>query len=224
MKKAMFISGLMVLVVAIGFAAGGQEGEAGTDEPVRLRATHWQAQQANIDAFEMAAEEFNRRFDNATAEFEHIAYQAYWQRMPAMAAAGELPDILQNTTINKYALGPSGALEDLLPWIESDSEMSDKWDQFTEGVKNAVRYEDQVIMLPYGFASSVLLYNRDMFDEAGIDYPDADYTWEQLLEDAQALTLRDENDVVTQWGFSTGFGMHVHHAGGLPNWILQAGG
>jgi multiple sugar transport system substrate-binding protein len=37
----------------------------------------------------------------------------------------------------------------------------------------------------------VLFYNQELFDEAGLDYPDPSWTWEDELEAAQALTDAD---------------------------------
>ncbi len=43
--------------------------------------------------------------------------------------------------------------------------------------------------LPYGGAiGKVLLFRRDRFDEAGLRYPDADWTWDDLLAAARALS------------------------------------
>src|SRR5699024_4712817 len=53
--------------------------------------------------------------------------------------------------------------------------------------------------LPWTLAYNIMYYNKDMFDEAGIDYPSNDWTLEDFNETAKELTIRD-GDTVSQWG------------------------
>lgn len=41
---------------------------------------------------------------------------------------------------------------------------------------------------PKDFSTMALQYNKDLFDAAGLDYPTADWTWDDLYEAAAALT------------------------------------
>ena len=53
---------------------------------------------------------------------------------------------------------------------------------------DALRNADGALMaLPYRTDRFVLYYNRDMFDAAGIAYPDADMTWDALVDTALQL-------------------------------------
>ena len=55
--------------------------------------------------------------------------------------------------------------------------------------------------MPYAFVMSVLHYNKDMFDAAGVAYPTDDWTWDELLEAAKALTKDFDGDgKIDQWG------------------------
>ncbi|HEX2622420.1 MAG TPA: ABC transporter substrate-binding protein [Phototrophicaceae bacterium] len=42
--------------------------------------------------------------------------------------------------------------------------------------------------VPKDFSTLALFYNKDAFDAAGLDYPTADTTWDELYADAEALT------------------------------------
>lgn len=49
--------------------------------------------------------------------------------------------------------------------------------------------EKRLWMMPYGGTlGKVLLYRKDLFDEKGLDYPTADWTWDDLYEAARRLT------------------------------------
>jgi len=49
--------------------------------------------------------------------------------------------------------------------------------------------KQQVWALPYGGAlGKVLLYRKDLLDEAGIDYPDSNWTWDDLLQASRKVS------------------------------------
>lgn len=55
----------------------------------------------------------------------------------------------------------------------------------------------------YGFPSNVfadgIWYHKDMFDKAGIPYPPRTWTWEQFLDVAKKMTVRDARGRVAQY-------------------------
>ncbi|MBU1910716.1 MAG: extracellular solute-binding protein, partial [Verrucomicrobia bacterium] len=59
--------------------------------------------------------------------------------------------------------------------------------------------------LPYGGAlGRVLLYRKDLFDEAGLAYPTKNWTWEDLVRAARALTQPE----LGRYGLAMGRGKH----------------
>lgn len=63
----------------------------------------------------------------------------------------------------------------------------------------------RVWALPYGGAlGRVLLYRKDLFDEAGLPYPTKDWTWEDMIHAARALTHPE----VGRYGLAMGRGKH----------------
>lgn len=93
--------------------------------------------------------------------------------------------------------GASGLLLDLRPLIEADSTF-DRADFYP----NALEYFESdggIWGLPTALNFNVIFYNKDAFDAAGHDYPQAGWSWEDLLTAAKATTVRDGSEV-TQWG------------------------
>jgi ABC-type glycerol-3-phosphate transport system substrate-binding protein len=74
---------------------------------------------------------------------------------------------------------------------------------------------------PFAFVVTVLYYNQDAFDAAGIDYPSEDgWTWEEFLATAQALTIDNDDDgVIDQYGFWF-YGRYAH----IESWVYNNGG
>jgi multiple sugar transport system substrate-binding protein len=75
-------------------------------------------------------------------------------------------------------------------------------DGFYPQTLTAYKTADGYYGLPRDFQTIVLFYNKDMFDAAGVDYPTADWTYDDLLAAAKKLTLDTDNDgKVDQYGF-----------------------
>ena len=47
--------------------------------------------------------------------------------------------------------------------------------------------------VPGNFSNVVLIYNKDLFDQAQIEYPNDDWTWDDALKAAGAIRALDEN-------------------------------
>jgi len=80
----------------------------------------------------------------------------------------------------------------------------------------------------YGIPNEVSIYacytNNDMFKAAGLD-PDKDFpkTWEDMLDVAQKLTIRDASGKMTQQGFDFDWGaaswMFLEYGAMCANWV-----
>jgi ABC-type glycerol-3-phosphate transport system substrate-binding protein len=65
-------------------------------------------------------------------------------------------------------------------------------DDFYPSLREAFTYDGTFYCPPKDFSTLALQYNIDMFDAAGLDHPDEDWTWEDLEEAAAALTNADD--------------------------------
>lgn len=61
-------------------------------------------------------------------------------------------------------------------------------------------YEDQIYSIPFQRSTIIMYYNKDAFRAAGLDPEAPPTTWEEMVEYAKKLTVRDEAGNVTQWG------------------------
>ncbi|WP_417682728.1 ABC transporter substrate-binding protein [Roseibium sp.] len=93
------------------------------------------------------------------------------------------------------------ALEDVTELAKSD----DIYDDFLPGFLSTCISDDRLYGLPYQPSTPVLYYNKDAFAQAGV--ATAPETWDELLEVAKALTVR-ENDELKRWGLTIGGGWH----------------
>jgi ABC-type glycerol-3-phosphate transport system substrate-binding protein len=98
--------------------------------------------------------------------------------------------------------GPAGFLLDLSLFIEADRGPTDE--DFLPGLLERFRWKGGTWGLPAGVNLYIIVYNRAAFEEASVEPPAQDWTWEDLLNKAIQLTER-EGDEVTRYGFADFF-------------------
>ena len=192
------IAAAAVLAATTALAACGGNEEGGGDGPVALTMTVWGGdldKQTYGERLELAEKEF----PNIDIKLELIP-DAYDQKLQTRVAGGNAPDIIQLAeSVNVYA--SKGQLIDLAPaFEEADIDLND---QFGEAYASIFQSDGKLWAAPDRAGAMVLYYNKDHFDEAGLEYPSADWTWDDFRSAAQKLTKRD-GDKVTQWGFAAG--------------------
>ena len=64
------------------------------------------------------------------------------------------------------------------------------------------RFDGKLQGFPYGVDLTFIVYNKDLFDDAGVSYPHEDWTVEEFIETAKRLTLDSDGDGrVDQYGY-----------------------
>src|SRR5690606_23390889 len=104
------------------------------------------------------------------------------------------PDVAFLFPVPSYAA--TGVLEPLDSYIEaSDYNLEDYW----PGLLESAMYDDSVYGLPRDIGLEVLYYNKDIFDEVGLEYPTEDWTWDDLLAAAEQLTVVESSGRVSRY-------------------------
>jgi multiple sugar transport system substrate-binding protein len=114
--------------------------------------------------------------------------RGFANRVFAAIAAGEGPDIWYHYYATDIAT--QGFLEDLTPYVEA-SGVADQW--FPSAQQRAV-YDGKYYGVPRDAVSGLVFYNKDIFDAAGVTYPENDWTVSEFRELANQFT-DIENDM-----------------------------
>ena len=72
--------------------------------------------------------------------------------------------------------------------ITDDEELTAKKDQYAPSLLEGFTVNDSLYGLPNGTQTMVVYYNKHMFDDAGLEYPQDGWTWDQFRETAEKLT------------------------------------
>lgn len=134
------------------------------------------------------------------AEIQVITWNEYWTLLEAGASGGSLPDVfwMHSNQAQKYM--ENGLLLDLTDKIAA----SDKIDlaNYYPDIVSLYTSGGKQYAMPKDIDTIALWYNKTMFDEAGLAYPDDTWTWETLYETAKKLTKDDGS----QYGYAANTG------------------
>ena len=90
------------------------------------------------------------------------------------------------------------AVLDVQPLLDADATFPR--DDYPTALLDLFRYAGGLYGLPDGLTTRVLFYNQELFDAAGVAYPNADWTMDDFAAAAEALTGGDATD--RQYGFA----------------------
>lgn len=132
-----------------------------------------------IDVFE--AENPDIQINYTTADFG-----SYFTKLQTDFAAGNPPDVFELNYENFVTFAARDTLLDVGPYVAASENIGG--DTFYPAALDAFAYDGTQYGLPITFSTVMLFYNKDMFDAAGLDYPDESWTWDDVIAAAQALT------------------------------------
>lgn len=132
-------------------------------------------------------EKFNSEHPNIQVNMTLLPSAGYDERMQTTLGAGQgAPDVALFWNTNWY---PQAL--DLTEFIEADPDIDPE--MYLPGFWNTrVVWNDEIVGLPLGVGANFVMYNKDMFDAAGAEYPEADWTPEDYIAKVQELSNPDK--------------------------------
>lgn len=154
------------------------------EEPVTLRYGLWDSNQE--PAIREIADAFEAQNPDIKIEIEVTPWKEYWTNLETSAIGGSAPDVfwMNGPHVTQYARG--GMIMDLNELIANSETVSK--DDYPASLIGLYTVDDGWYGMCKGFDSGAIWYNKALFDEAGIEYPTSDWTWEEFIETATALT------------------------------------
>ena len=124
---------------------------------------------------------FNASQDEYEASHVYVPFADYEKQLTLGIASGELPDLVILDGCSMASFIQLGLFGDI-----SDADIN--WDEYMEGPMESTMLDGKHYGIPFATNCTALFYNKDLFDAAGIDYPDENTTWDEFHEMAKALT------------------------------------
>lgn len=186
-------------LAACGSPGSGGSGGAEAKGPVTLTMTAWGGD-VDKKVYQQRLALAHKKYPNITVKLQMSpGGEDYNQKVSTAIAGGKGPDILELAEQT-----PAFASKNQILPLDDNVQRSklDLAKSFGATTAKIFAYEGKQYAIPDRSGAMVLYYNKKMFDAAGLDYPTADWSWDDLLQASRKLTIR-EGEKVSQWGFAT---------------------
>ena len=180
------------------------------DEKIKISYGMWDENQLQVHR--KIINEFETRNPDIEVEIRVVPWGDYWKWLQAILEGGEAHDVFWMNAPNFSVYVAKGVLLSLQSTISEDGIVLKNYPQ---GLVDMYSYNGDIYGIPKDFDTIALYYNKDLFDAAGVDYPDDTWTWDELKKTAKMLTSDD------QWGFAAPI---TEDQAGYWNLIFQNGG
>ena len=182
MKK--IVSLLLTLAVALSLA-----GAAFAEEPVTITYATFSASGAQEETLKKMVEVFEEKNPDIKVDVQLTGYDDYFTKLATTVGGGNAPDVFEMNMENFLVYMLRGACADLTGLVDPAS--------YSEGTLSAVSSDGKLYAVPMSFSTCVLFYNKALFDQAGLEYPDDTWTWTEAQ--AAAEKIRALGDDI--WGY-----------------------
>ena len=160
--------------------------EPAVEEPaadvIELQLMGWASSDAENSRLQEMIDNFNAT--NSDVQANLLLVPDYDTKLQTSMAGGAPPDVFY---IDSFKLPDFVAANAIAPI----GDKLENIDDFYPNLRQAFTLDGTFYCPPKDFSTLALEYNKDMFDAAGLDYPTADWTWDDLQSAAEALTDSD---------------------------------
>lgn len=150
--------------------------------------------QGHVEVLESLIETFEAQHPDIRIEYTTAPFSDYFTKLQTDFAAGNPPDVFELNYENFVTFASRGTLAPLDARLSGEAGIEDG--TFYDAALDAFALDGTQYGLPITFSTSVLFYNQELFDAAGVAYPTAEWTWDDVMDAAERLN-DPENRV---WG------------------------
>lgn len=203
MKKG--LAAILTGMMAISLSACGSAGEKSSSGE-KLVFQIWD--HAQKDGMTALADAYMKDHPDVFIEVQVSNWDEYWTKLEAAATSNSMPDIfwMHSNQIFKYA--DNGILADC-------SEIIDEANYSDTAVENAKGSDGKIYGVPKDKDLIALVYNKEIFDEAGVEYPSDEWTWDDLISASEQIY-----DKTGKYGYMA----YAQDQMGYWNFVYQKGG
>lgn len=129
------------------------------------------------------ADAFTEKHPDVKVKVQVTGWDEYWTKLEAAATGGALPDIfwMHSSQFYKYASN------DIL--LEVGNKVGDEaYSNFPQDLVSLYELDGKNYAVPKDFDTIGVFYNKELFDQAGVAYPDGSWDWAQFVATAKKLT------------------------------------
>lgn len=181
-----------------------------TEEAVEITYANFNASGGNEETLQKMYEAFHEEYPNITVNIETIGYDDYFTQMQTRVAGGTAPDCYELNIENFAAYANKGVLAELTG-IDTSG--------YNATALNAFSVNGKQYGVPGNFSNVVLIYNKDLFDQAGVSYPTDDWTWDDAMDACEKISALGDDiyGIYQPITFNEFFKVAAQYGGGVLN-------
>lgn len=209
MKKIpRMLPAVLVLVLLLAMTGCGA-----SDGKTHLTFQIWDV--AQRDGMQAICDAYTRQNPDVVIEVQVTSWSEYWTKLEAAAESNTMPDIFWMHTNQILYYSDFGMLADLTD-LYDDVDANYYTEHYSEiSLNNAMGSDGRIYGVPKDKDNVCLVYNKEMFDAAGLSYPDETWTWDDLVSASEKIY-----ETTGKYGFMA----YADEQLGYWNFVYQAGG
>jgi multiple sugar transport system substrate-binding protein len=172
LRKSLLFAFVLILVVGLLPAAA--------QDTTSIRYFTFSAAPDHLEDLDTIVTAFQEANPGIEVTVETAPFADYFTLLQAGVASGDAPDVFELNYENFVTYAANDTLLDLSGLVSDEA-------PFYPRALEAFQYEGTQYALPATFSDVLLFYNADLFDQAGIEYPTAEWTWDDAVAAAQAI-------------------------------------
>ncbi len=180
-------------------------------DTITLRVVWW-GSQTRHERTQAAIDLYMQRNPNVKIEPQFMSWDGYWEMMAAQIAGNNLADVFQQDYQYLKQYAEKGLMYNLNDFIANGVIGTEFIDENT--LKGGA-VDGNVYAISLGLNSQCVVWDPDMFAQAGLEPPKDDWTWDEYI--ATIKTLHEKLGVYGEEYFASSF---FH---GLNLWLRQHG-
>ena len=189
MPRFIAVSAIAALLVAACSQGADNGGETAASKPSGVVEFQFEGEQEEVAIYEAVVEAFENQNPKVDVKLVPVADRdEHLQRMTTSMASGKPPDVfLVNFRFYSQFVARGG----IEPFGEHADRVGVDVADYYEPPIEAFTYEGQLQCMPQNISSLVVYYNKKLFQQAGLEEPADDWTWDDFRTTAKTLTSGD---------------------------------
>jgi len=158
--------------------------------------TRWAGTQEEKDFTELI-NKFMKANPDIQVKCEFLPWGSYWEKLRTTILGGTAADVISFSHLMSAPYVSRQVLYEMSKLPGAKALLND----MQEGTKAAVLVKGKIYGMPVGVGVRAMIYNKALFDKAGVPYPDSKkpMTWDQFVQMASKLTVKDSSGKVVQY-------------------------
>lgn len=182
----------LILIACGNNEDGASESEESADGTVTIEFWSFWGSGPRRETIEAIIEDFNASQDEIVVEHVYQPWGDIWTKSLAAVTAGNPPNIVVQDINTARQRADAQQATNIQEYLNAEDETIEE--RFYPQLWDTVIYEDEAYGLPFNTDTQVLFYNKDLFEEAGLDPDTPPETWAELEEFARTLEIQEGDD------------------------------